>query len=242
MTKSYTDKNFFYTNPAAYDERVNGPIEKYIDDLWKPILVNYLNNEIKEGLVVADLGCGTFVHTQHMGKAKHIYAVDINQGMLDFGKSKIEGIKNKVTILCESGTKTSIPDGVCDLVWIDGLSEFLNLDELFIEVKRITKPGAKFIILYQNKIHPENILVNFYYWLKGRKGKKFRTLYTFKEVAQKYGFRLENFESTALYFYFPESIQKYLIGFWGLINNIYQPFQKHFPIGNNIICEFRRVG
>jgi ubiquinone/menaquinone biosynthesis C-methylase UbiE len=240
MKTHYTDKGFFYTNPAAYDERINTPIEKYIDDLWRPILLDYLEKEIKDGMIVADLGCGTFLHTQHMGKAGHIYAVDINQGMLDHGKSKIEKIKNKVTVLCESGTKTSIPDQSCDLVWIDGLSEFLNLDELFTEVKRITKPNAKFIILYQNKIHPENILVSFYYWLKKRSGKQYRSLYTFKKAAQKYDFILENFQSTALFFYLPTSIQKYFIWLWRVLNSLYQPLQKFIPIGNNIICEFRK--
>jgi len=240
MTENYTDRGFFYTNPAAYDNRVKRPIEGFIASLWDPILLNYLETEIKDGMVVADLGCGTFIHTQHMGKAKYIYAVDINQGMLDHGKSKIEKIKDKVTVLCESGTKTSIPDGACDLIWIDGLSEFLNLDELFTEVKRIAKPNAKFIILYQNKIHPENILVAFYYWLKKREGKKYRTLWTFKNVAKKYGFELENFQSTALYFYLPGFIQKYFIWLWRLLDSLYRPLQKLFPMGNNIICEFRK--
>jgi SAM-dependent methyltransferase len=241
MTENYTDKEFFYTNPAAYDNRVKQPIESFIASLWDPILLNYLHSEINNETVVADLGCGTFVHTQHMSKAKHIYAVDINQGMLDHGKNKIEKIKDKVTVLCESGTKTSIPESACDLVWIDGLSEFLNLDELFSEVKRILKPNAKFIILYQNKIHPENLLIAFYYWLKKREGKNYRTLCAFKKVAKKHGFKLENFQSTAFFFYFPNFIQKHLIVFWKLINKIYQPLQYYFPLGNNIICEFRKI-
>src|SRR5258708_40302054 len=109
MNTTYTNKGFFYTDPAAYDNRVQQPIERFIASMWDPILMQYLQQEIQEGMIVADLGCGTFIHTQHMGKAEHIYAVDMNNGMLDYGKQKIEHIQDKVTILCESAIHTSIP-------------------------------------------------------------------------------------------------------------------------------------
>ncbi|GAB1446099.1 hypothetical protein MASR2M41_18500 [Flammeovirgaceae bacterium] len=236
----YTAKNFEYTDPRAYDERVKQPTESLIASLWDPILFKYLREEIQSDTVVADLGCGTFIHTQHMGKARHIYAVDINQKMLDFGRYKISAFENKVTVLCESGTKTSIPDESCDLVWIDGLSEFLNLDELFIEVRRILKPAGRFIILYQNKYHPENILVAIYYWLKKRSGKKYRSIFQFKKTAARHRLVLEEFQSTAFFCYLPEKIQAHFVWFWRCFNALYQPFQKYFPIGNNVICKFRK--
>lgn len=241
MDKKYTARDFFYTDPSAYDDRVLDPIEGFIASCWDPILHEYLNNEIKDSMVVADLGCGTFVHTKYMGKAKHIYAVDINQDMLDFGAPKIEHIRDRVTVLCESGTKTSIPSNSCDLVWIDGLSEFIDLEELFIEVKRILKAGGRFIILYQNKFHPENILVAIYYWLMRRKGKKYRSVFTFKKTAAKYGFHLDNFKSTAVFIYFPKPIQKRLLGVWRIVTSLFEPLQKYFPVGNNIICEFTEI-
>ena len=238
MSKNYTSKGFIYTDPVAYDERLKQPIEEFVWSLWDQTLLQYIKDEITKTTTVADLGCGTFIHTKCMGRAKHIYAVDINQKMLDYGKLKLEKIKNKVTILCESGTHTSIPDRSCDLVWIDGLSEFVNLDELFREVKRITKSNAKFIVLFPNKIHPENVLVSLYYWFKRRSGKKYRTLYTFKKTALRHGFKFEKFESTGLFFYAPSQIQKYLIPLWKMLNRIYQPYQKSFPIGSNILCTF----
>ncbi|MDO8512123.1 MAG: class I SAM-dependent methyltransferase [bacterium] len=201
-------------------------------------MLNYLEKEIKDGITVADLGCGTFIHTKHMGMAARVYAVDINREMLDYGMPKIETIKEKVTVLCESGTKTSIPSDSCNLVWIDGLSEFINLSDLFIEVRRILKKDGKFIILYPNLLHPENIIVVAYYWFLNRDGKKYRTIYEFKKTGIANGFGLIDFQSTAVFIYLPGFIQKYLLGLWGFMTKLYQPFQKKFPIGNNIICTF----
>lgn len=234
----YTAKNFTYTDPQAYDERVKRPIEAFIADEWDPLLHRYLREEVREGMTVADLGCGTFIHTQHMEKAAHIYAVDINQKMLDYGQAKIEKLGDKVTVLCESGTRTSIPSESCDLVWIDGLSEFLHLPDLFQEVHRILKPGGKFIILYQNRYHPENLLIAFYYWLSKRQGKKYRSIYQFRHAGKQFGFKLVNFESRAFYFYVPSFLQKHLIPLWKAWNKALLPLQKRFPTGNNIICEF----
>lgn len=238
MSKKYTRKDFYYMDPAAYDSRVKLPLEKFIASCWDPILMDYINKEVTAGKVVADLGCGTFIHTTHMGNAAHIYAVDINREMLDFGLPKIEAIKEKVTVLCESGTKTSIPSDSCDLVWIDGLSEFLNLSDLFVEVRRILKKGGKFVILFPNLLHPENIIVAAYYWFLNRNGKKYRTIYEFKKTGATNGFDLIDFQSTAVFIYLPGFIQKYLLGLWGFVTKLYQPFQKKFPIGNNIICYF----
>ncbi len=235
---NYTNKNFTYTDPQAYDERVRQPIESFIASEWDPILLKYLKNEIHEGMIVADLGCGTFIHTHHMGKAAHIYAVDINQKMLTFGQPKIDKLRNKISVLCESGTQTSIPSVSCDLVWIDGLSEFLNLPDLFQEVSRILKPEGKFIILYQNKYHPENLLIALFYWLRKRSGKKYRSLYEFKKISRLFNFSLIKFESYAFFFYLPPFLQKHMIYFWKIINKVLLPIQSLFPIGNNIICTF----
>lgn len=240
MKHSYTDTHFRYTDPEAYDNRVRQPIERFIAEKWDPILFRLLRTEIKDGMIVADLGCGTFIHTQHMGKAGHIYAVDINQDMLDYGRRKIHHLEDRITVLCESGTKTSIPSESCDLVWIDGLSEFLRLDDLFLEVQRILKPSGTFIILYQNRYHPENILVALFYWLTRRKGKRYRSLWNFKRMGKKYRFLFLTHKSTAFFISAPPFLQRYLIPVWRIANRLYAPLQSFFPIGNNIVCIFKK--
>lgn len=236
----YTDTDFRYTDPDAYDRRVRRPLEKFVAEAWDPILFRLLDTEIRPGMIVADLGCGTFVHTKHMGRAEHIYAVDINQKMLEYGKPKITHLKDKITILCESGTQTSIPSESCDLVWIDGLSEFLSLPELFSEVDRILKPGGSFIILYQNKFHPENLLAALYYWMKKRPGKTFRSLRDFTRAGRLQGFQYIRHFSKGFFITAPAFLQKYLIPIWRRVDRLSEPLTPFFPIGNNILCIFKK--
>jgi ubiquinone/menaquinone biosynthesis C-methylase UbiE len=241
MYKQYTNKKFLYTDPSAYDRRLQSePVDRYCHSLWNPILLKNIEDNVKEGQTVCDLGCGTFIYTQHMGKAQKIYAVDVNRSMLDYGLPKLHAIKDKVTVLCEDALHTSIPDRSCDVVWIDGLYEFVNLDDLFSEVERIIRPNSKFIILFQNKIHPFNILVSIAYGVLGRNGKKYRTLYEFKNIARKHNFKMISFESTGIFFYVPSFLQKYFVWSWYLANYFYKPFQHFFPMGTNLLCIFEK--
>ena len=239
MSTYYTEKGYTYTDPAAYDDRVRQPIERYVFSLWNPILLRYLRTEITAGMTVADLGCGTFIHVQHMGKAGHIYAVDVSQEMLDYGKPKIEAMKDKVTVLCEDCSNTSIPSESCDVVWSDGLSELMDADALFAEISRIDKPGTRCFILFHNRLHPVNFMVRTYYRLLGKK-KMMCSLSEMKDLARRHGFELEHFESTGVFFYAPSWLQKHLIPMWKMLNKVYQPYQKNFPLGSNILCTFKK--
>src|SRR5581483_5506683 len=85
-TANYLDNHFTYTDPAAYDERATKPLEHFTHSLWEPILRHALTTHVSPGSTICDLGCGTLEHTQHMGAATQIYAVDNNQAMLAFGQ------------------------------------------------------------------------------------------------------------------------------------------------------------
>lgn len=238
----YTNKDFYYTNPKYYDERSKlSAIDGYLNSLWRPVLLKSIKKLIKKNSVVCDLGCGTFEYTQYMNNAKKIFAVDINKKMLDYGIPKIKKIKKKVVILCEDALKTSIPDNSCDLVWINGLSEYVDINGLFKEIKRISKPHSKLLILFPNKVHPYNFFINIINKVMYRSGKNFRTIFEFNKKAELYGFNLENMESMGIFLYIiPSFLQKYLTPLWYLLDKLYAPFQKTFPIGVYVFGIFEK--
>ncbi len=233
-------ESFHYTDPAAYDRRAEDPIEQYIHSLWHPFLQNRIADYVHSNTVVCDLGCGTFEHTQYMGQAKHIYAVDSNKNMLDHGAFKIRSFQHKVSVWHESALQTSISDTTCDVVWSVGLSEFVNLDDLFRETNRIVKPNGHILVQFPNMLHPYNLLLVVAAKLLGIRTKKYRTIFEWKKVAERHRWYILDMTSQGIFFYTPRSIATSLIRLWKVFDRLYKPMQSLFPIGNNIFLVLRK--
>ena len=229
----YIDKNFKYTDPDGYDKRLfSNPLESYVTAVW----YNFLKNEVQkitQGKTVAELGCGTCEYTQHMDNAKEIYAIDISQEMINFGKNKIKNLNN-VHFLLESATSTSLPDNYFDTVIIIGLIDYINPESLMTEVYRITKTGGFFIITFPNKYNFHHIFMQIYGKIFKRKRKKEFSLFEIKKLIKKYNFRIEKVRSRGMIFYTRGRLQKYCVPVWKFLDFIYTPFQNIFPMGCNI--------
>ncbi len=244
------DNTTLYTDPAKYDFRVRQPLEAYLKDIWRPILLKAITRHITASSVVADLGCGTLEYTQWMGLAKKIFAIDSNTKMLNFGKYKIRSFADNVTILTENALHTSISANTCDIVWSIGLSEYVPLPDLFREVDRITQTKSTVLIQFPNLIHPQNILLTIFYVffgrLFGKSGKQFRTLHQMDRQAKKYGFARIDIASKGLFCYVPSICYRWkplatlLLHTWKLADKIWQPFKKTIPLGVNIFCVYVR--
>lgn len=235
---NYIDNNFYYTDPLKYDQRSQKPIEKYVKSLWDPILLNVIKKNVS-GAVVCDLGSGTFEHVQYMEKAKKIYAVEINKNMIKTGLPRIKHFKKKIKILCQDALANSVPSSSCDIIWSVGLSEFVPIEKLFQEISRIAKPDCRLIIQFPNFFHPYNFLASIIFRLMGKPIKKYRSLWEFKLIAERFNFKLETFSSTAFFGYVPESAQFYFIPLWKILNRLTLSFQKFFPLGVAILGQFR---
>lgn len=237
---NYIDENFRYTNSSEYDKRIQKPIEKYVNDLWKPILSKYLNKYVEEGSTVCDLGAGTFEHVQYMQKAEKIYVVEINEKMINAGIEKTLKLKEKLNILKEDALRTSIPNESCDIIWSVGLSEFVDLGKLFSELARICKNNGTILIQFPNLLNPYNLASSIIYKILNRPIKDYRTIYQFRRFSKANNLKIEEFVSTGIFFYVPEKLQKYFIALWKIINYFYAPFQKYLPLGANIFCVIRK--
>ena len=111
---------------------------------------------MKEGEVVADFGCGVgfFVTeaSQIVGSSGKVYAVDIDQKLLDSLKVKsIEGgMRNVYGILAdlEQPKSTKLPDGSCDIVLIINLLYLIkNKKAVLSEAHRILKNGGQMVVM-----------------------------------------------------------------------------------------------
>ena len=90
------------------------------EEWQKPITVlTFLG--IQNGAVVADLGAGTGYFTKllsiQVGPAGKVYAVDIEQAMLDYLKSRDDVNQERVVPVLAKANDSRLPEGEIDLVF-----------------------------------------------------------------------------------------------------------------------------
>jgi demethylmenaquinone methyltransferase/2-methoxy-6-polyprenyl-1,4-benzoquinol methylase len=93
-----------------------------------------------------------------------IIGVDISEGMLDFGRKKIErlGWGHKIELQLGDSEKLLFPDSTFDAVMVSfGVRNFENLELGLSEILRVLKPGGQLVVLEFSK--PRNPLVRMGY-------------------------------------------------------------------------------
>lgn len=237
---SYLTPDLTYSDSSAYDERINHPLERYLFDLWNPILIDQIKH-MKPLSTIADLGCGTFEHTRHMNQASRVYAVELNPLMIEHGRRKMKRFTAQLIVLEESALATSIPDHSCDYVWCIGLSEYVELAGLFSEISRICKDDGTVIIQFSNRYNPHNFVAWVAHALLRKPTKAYRTASQFRKTAKKYGFRVEQTESAGVFAYVPLPLQRYCIPLWKMIDRLYSPFEPYLPLGVSVLMVLKRM-
>ena len=108
------------------------------------------NLPIDESSVVADIGAGTGYFTLPLApKVQSIYAVDIQQEMLDIVGQRTErlGVRNVIPIL-STETDTRLPENAVDLIFmVDAYHEFSHPHEMGQSMRRALKPGGKLVLI-----------------------------------------------------------------------------------------------
>ncbi|MCD8260863.1 MAG: methyltransferase domain-containing protein [Bacteroides sp.] len=104
-------------------------------------------------MTAIDLGCGPGFFTREMahlvGASGKVYAADLQQGMLDKLKQKINGIplQNRIT-LCRYDTHWLNIPGKADLMLACYMiHEVPDQDRLFREFSSLLNPGGKILII-----------------------------------------------------------------------------------------------
>ncbi|MBI4919696.1 class I SAM-dependent methyltransferase [Candidatus Azambacteria bacterium] len=240
---AYQDKNFNYIDAEAYDRRAeNSVLENYVLNLWQPFLKNIVKN-LSVGKIVVDWGCGTCEYSQAAVNAKKIYAIDVSEPMLKVCREKLANFGDK-EIIHGSGFGKEIPAGIADLVLTIGVWEYVDPKLLFEELKRITKKGAKIIVVFPN-IYSD---LNWMRSLAKMRAVALRPGFIKKLFSAKGGsasggkndFKLLDSASFGYVFWVPKSLQFLALPIWKFFDFIWSPFQKFLPLGVNVYYLFER--
>lgn len=111
---------------------------------------------IKEGMIVADFGCGAgyfvFPLAKKVGESGKVFAIDILKEPLEVieSKARIEGFRNIKTIRAdlEKENGSGLEDNFCDIILIANLLFQTEKDEEIVkEAKRVLKEGGYIIFI-----------------------------------------------------------------------------------------------
>ena len=113
--------------------------------------------DIRDGYIVADLGCGGGGHfvgplAKMVGAKGKVYAVDIQKKVLQVveGKMKQQNISNVVTVWSdlERGDSTDVPEGSCNVVLlINVLFQNTNHESIVQGAVRMIQSGGRLVVI-----------------------------------------------------------------------------------------------
>jgi ubiquinone/menaquinone biosynthesis C-methylase UbiE len=110
--------------------------------------------DIKKGMRVLDIGAGRGEIAVSVAKAgANIEAIDYSKAAVKIARKNLKNfdkkITNRIKITKMDGRKLSFPDKSFDRVFMLDVVEHLNpkeLKQVFLEIKRVIKPGGKIVI------------------------------------------------------------------------------------------------
>lgn len=113
---------------------------------------------LKEGMHVADIGCGSGYFSipaaKIVGSEGFVYGTDIYQELVDYctNRAKEENVDKNTLFLEGQETVIPIPDSIVDVVLIANVvHELLEPKASFQEIMRVLKPGGKVLVIEWKK-------------------------------------------------------------------------------------------
>ena len=126
-----------------------------VDIIWRKNALKELKKlDPKKILDVATGTADVAIMATNSLHPEKIIGIDISDGMLDFGRKKIERLKlGKVIELVNGDSETiNFADNSFDAVTVAfGVRNFQNLEKGLGEIKRVLRPGGKLVVLEFSK-------------------------------------------------------------------------------------------
>lgn len=139
---------------APWLERPERESEEHLSELVRQL-------KLKPGQVVADIGAGSGVITmmiaQEVGPTGKVYAVDIQQEMLDLlgDKLKNRDIRNIELVLGTAMSPKLSPDSLDLAIMVDVYHEFEFPYEMMLELSKAMKPGGRIAFVEYRREDPD---------------------------------------------------------------------------------------
>ncbi len=144
----------FHSVASNYD-LMNDLMSGGLHRAWKAFTIAQAN--VRPGFKVLDLAAGTGdltrAFTKAAGPTGEVWHTDINESMLRVGRDRLLD-KGVVTpsLLCDA-EKIPFPDNYFDVVTVAfGLRNMTHKDAALAEMRRVTKPGGRVMVLEFSKV------------------------------------------------------------------------------------------
>lgn len=160
-----------------------------IDAGWRKKAINQLK-ELKPKKVL-DVATGTgdvALMTYKMLQPEKIIGIDISEGMLGFGRQKIEklGLQNSIELFKGDSENINFEDNSFDAITVAfGVRNFENLEKGLKEMLRVLRPGGKLVVLEFSK-PKQPVFKSFYNLYMNRIAPAFGKLFSKNKNAYQY--------------------------------------------------------
>jgi len=140
-----------FNNISGNYDGLNRMISFGIDVKWRKKVVAIIGK--KKPTNILDIATGTgdlVINFAKKTSATSIIGLDISEGMLEVGKSKIrkEGLIDKIEMVLGDSEKLPFEDNSFDAISVAfGVRNFENLEKGLAEIFRVLKPNGTFVIL-----------------------------------------------------------------------------------------------
>ena len=129
---------------------LNRVISFGIDVKWRKKVLELVAAKNPDTILDIATGTGDLAILMTKTSAKTIIGLDLSAGMLEVGKTKIEGKKlsNKIEMVLGDSENIPYNDNHFDAITVAfGIRNFENLEKGLSEIKRVLKPNGIFVIL-----------------------------------------------------------------------------------------------
>lgn len=154
LSKKQQVANMFDKIAFRYDF-LNHFLSAGIDVTWRKKAIKQLRSIQPQSVLDVATGTGDVaILTYKILHPKKITGIDISNGMLEIGRSKVEklGLENEIELLNGDSESISFPDASFDAITVAfGVRNFENLEKGLKEMLRVLKPGGKLVVLEFSK-------------------------------------------------------------------------------------------
>ncbi len=149
LGKKQQVEQMFDTISGNYDS-LNRMISLGTDQGWRRNVLKMVSDTNPESILDIATGTGDLAILLSKSNAKRIVGLDLSAGMLEVGKTKVNGLglQNKIEMIQGDSENLPFQDNTFDAITVAfGIRNFENLEKGLSEILRVLKPNGIFVIL-----------------------------------------------------------------------------------------------